>query len=202
MNPRPEKVVGLRRRWKLKSTTIAVKITVNADGRLLGREFFRLGTLKLMNQAIQVWAITAAQTVPLRAEVLRPGRPVETAVFTGDEDEQNRHFGVFIEGQLVGVASLFRAPLPQAGRGSVDPADGPEWQLRGMAVRPLFQKSGLGRELLRGCMNFVYQEAESLLWCNARSSAVGFYLANGFETRGNEFLIPDVGPHFVMVYRP
>lgn len=153
-----------------------------------------------MNSKLQMQTIAAAQTVPLRAVVLRPGRPVESAIFVGDEDEQNRHFGIFDEGRLVGVASLFRHPLPEAFRNESDPVHGVEWQLRGMAVEQSLQKGGVGRALLNGCIEFVEQQPNTLLWCNARSEAVGFYAKNGFETRGDEFVIPDVGPHFVMVF--
>jgi GNAT superfamily N-acetyltransferase len=153
-----------------------------------------------MNPELAVRPIEAAQTVPLRSEVLRPGRPIEAAVFVGDDDPQNRHFGVFQGDALVGVASLFRSPLPEANRLLDDEPGGEEWQLRGMAIEPFIQKSGLGKALLRGCIDFVARTPTGLLWCNARSSAVGFYRNNGFETRGEEFVIPDVGPHFVMVY--
>lgn len=154
-----------------------------------------------MNEELKVREITAAQTLPLRAEVLRPGRPVESAIFAGDEDKQNRHFGVFADERLVGVASLFRSPLPEAARNEADFKGGVEWQLRGMAVEPSLQKTGLGKAVLCSCVDFVHSQPDSILWCNARSSAVGFYLANGFETRGEEFVIPDVGPHFVMVLK-
>jgi predicted GNAT family N-acyltransferase len=155
-----------------------------------------------MNPELEVRPIEAAQTVPLRSEVLRPGRPIESAIFPGDDDPKNRHFGVFKANELVGVASLFRSPLPEANRRLSDEPGGAEWQLRGMAIEPSTQKSGLGRALLRGCIEFVARTPGSVLWCNARSEAIGFYRNNGFETRGEEFVIPDVGPHFVMVYNP
>jgi hypothetical protein len=37
-----------------------------------------------------------------------------------------------------------------------------------------------------------------LIWCNARTSAVGFYSKLSWEIAGAEFDIPDVGPHFRM----
>jgi GNAT superfamily N-acetyltransferase len=141
----------------------------------------------------EVHPIAAAQTLPLRSAVLRPGRPLESAIFVGDEIPETYHFGAFLHGEIVGVVSLFASPPPF-------PCQNEElWQLRGMAVEPSLQKKGIGKELVRACIAFA---EDRLLWCNARSSAVSFYVGNGFETRGEEFDIPDVGPHFVMVYKP
>jgi predicted GNAT family N-acyltransferase len=47
-------------------------------------------------------------------------------------------------------------------------------------------------------MQHAYERAGHMIWCNARLSAVRFYEKLGFETRGDEFDIPDVGPHVVM----
>lgn len=39
------------------------------------------------------------------------------------------------------------------------------------------------------------------LWCNARSTAAGFYRALGFEAKGEEFELPGIGAHSLM-WRP
>jgi hypothetical protein len=36
------------------------------------------------------------------------------------------------------------------------------------------------------------------VWCNARSPVVGFYAREGFATEGEEFVLPSIGPHFLM----
>ena len=40
------------------------------------------------------------------------------------------------------------------------------------------------------------------LWCNARLHAVGFYERQGWKVEGDEFDVPDIGPHFVMRWNP
>jgi predicted GNAT family N-acyltransferase len=140
---------------------------------------------------VEVRQISAAETVPLRHAVLRPGRPVETAYFAGDDLQSTAHFGAFRNGRLLCVASLFEAELrDEPGVAAI--------QLRGMATAAEAQRTGLGRELVRGCVRFAREKRARLLWCNARTYASGFYSKLGFEIVGKEFDIPDVGPHYRM----
>ena len=52
--------------------------------------------------------------------------------------------------------------------------------------------------LSRKAKGIIKQNLCSLLWCNARTSAMGFYQNVGFEKIGEEFDIPTVGPHVLM----
>jgi predicted GNAT family N-acyltransferase len=143
---------------------------------------------------IEIRAIAPHDTLPLRSQVLRSGRPVEEAVLPGDKDADTLHLGVFTNGSIVGVASLFHEPLP-------DDADGGAWRLRGMAISPAAQGKGYGKALLLCCLDHVAAQAGTLLWCNARTTAKGFYLTCGFEVQGEEFEISGIGPHVVMLRR-
>jgi len=140
----------------------------------------------------EVRSIAAEETWPLRLAVLRPGRPIESAKFPGDDAPSTRHFGAFRDGQLLGIASLYLAEMP--GRKGWR-----AFQLRGMATAPEARGKGLGSALVHACIAFTREYGAQLLWCNARTGAVGFYQKLGFEILGSEFEIPDVGPHFRMV---
>lgn len=142
---------------------------------------------------IEVRPITAEETWPLRLAVLRPGRPIESARFPGDDAPGTRHFGAFRNGQLLGIASLYAAEMP-ARPGEL------AFQLRGMATAPEARGLGLGRALVHACIEFARESGVRLIWCNARTGAVGFYRKLGFEVFGNEFEIADVGPHFRMAW--
>jgi len=148
-----------------------------------------------MTDPIQVRPITAAETLPLRMSVLRPNRPVDVARFPEDDAPTTRHFGAFRDGQLVGIASLLRAEMPER-------PGMPAIQLRGMATAPEVRGQGFGRALILACLAFAREHGRPLLWCNARTGAVGFYRKLGFEIVGTEFIVPDVGPHFRMWVRP
>lgn len=122
----------------------------------------------------------------LRLRILRPGFPPEAAVFPGDDDAATVHLGAFTdEGRCVGIASLY------ANQGL---------QLRGMAVEPERQGTGVGAALIRRIHEVAAERGETL-WCNARVSAVGFYRRLGWETEGEEFDIPTVGPHYIMRWK-
>ena len=142
----------------------------------------------------EVRIITARETLPLRQTVLRPGRPLAAARWPGDDAPATRHFGAFRDERLLGIASLFLATMP--GQTEV-----PAWQLRGMATAPEARGMGLGRALVSACVAYAREKGARLVWCNARTPAVGFYRKLGFEIVGGEFEIPDVGPHYRMALR-
>jgi GNAT superfamily N-acetyltransferase len=140
---------------------------------------------------IEVRAITASETWPLRLAVLRPGRPLPAAQFAGDELPSTKHFGAFQGSALVGITSLFLADMPEnPGLSAL--------QLRGMATAPEVRGAGFGRALVAACLACGRESGMKLIWCNARTSAVGFYSKLSWEIAGAEFDIPDVGPHFRM----
>src|SRR6185369_10778696 len=116
----------------------------------------------------EVRVITAGETLPLRQRVLRPGRAIAAAQFSGDDAPSTRHFGAFRDGRLVGIASLFLVELPeQPGLAAR--------QLRGMATAPEARGMGFGRALVLACVAFTRENGAQLLWCNARTPAAGFY---------------------------
>jgi GNAT superfamily N-acetyltransferase len=147
--------------------------------------------LKLSRDSSQVRPITTEETWPLRLAVLRPGRPIEAAQFPGDDAPTTRHFGAFRDAQLLGIASLYLAELRERPGSRA-------LQLRGMATAPEVRGRGLGRALVHASVKFARESRAELLWCNARIVAVGFYRKLGFEIVGDEFEIPDVGPHLRM----
>jgi GNAT superfamily N-acetyltransferase len=68
---------------------------------------------------------------------------------------------------FVGVISLF--------------AHGDEYQFRKFAVDESLQNMGIGGQMLAYITDFVQTNGAKKLWCNARVSAIGFYLKAGFE---------------------
>lgn len=143
---------------------------------------------------VEVRFISAAATRPLRAAILRPGQPPETLRYPGDDADDTTHFGAYSRGELVGIASVYREAMSGA-----DDADA--WRLRGMATAAAVRGRGYGRMILDRCVEHVADRNGSVLWCNARTSAAGFYEASGFATMGGEFDIPGIGGHFVMLRR-
>lgn len=139
---------------------------------------------------LTVTPVGAEETRPLRHLVLRPGQPVGSTVYAGDDDPEARHWAALDDGRVVGVASLYREPRP----------GGPEqgWRLRGMATAPDARRRGVGRALLAAAVEHVAAHGGGELWANARLGARDFYLARGFRVEGDEFHIDGIGPHVVM----
>ena len=140
---------------------------------------------------VEVRPVAATETRPLRHLVLRPGQPAESTVSPGDDDPDTRHLAAFVDGQLVGIASIYREA-----RSGADILPG--WRLRGMATSGEARGTGVGRALLGACLEHVAAEGGGEVWCNARTEALGFYAAAGFEIVGEEFEIAGIGLHRVM----
>jgi len=125
--------------------------------------------------------------------MLRPHGTLADCVFKGDDDELTFHLGAFIDGKLVSVASFYFENK------DIFEKDHPhQYRLRGMATLPDFQGQGLSSALLKTAFPLIKQNQCTLLWCNARVSAEGFYTKVGFQAHGNIFTIPSIGDHRLM----
>ena len=140
----------------------------------------------------EVRSVPAAEIRPLREQVLRPGLPPEDSLYPGDDDPATVHLGVYWDGRLVGISSLYRED-----RSGAEPVV-TGWRLRGMASAPDARGRGIGRALLRQSVEHVARSGGGELWCNARLPAAGFYAKEGFEVVSEPFDIPGIGPHVVM----
>ena len=142
---------------------------------------------------MRVLRISAQDTYPIRQQVLVPTHNLQKAKFENDDDEDiSFHLGAFTNSKLVSVASFFyeRNPIFE---------DLHQYQLRGMATLPENQGQGLSSELLTTAFPIIKQNFCTLLWCNARESAIGYYEKVGFLKHNDEvFSIDDIGPHFLM----
>jgi predicted GNAT family N-acyltransferase len=132
----------------------------------------------------EIRQVSAAETRPLRKEVLRPHQRLDEVGFAGDEVPGAAHFGAFVQMHMVATAT-------------VHPEDG--WRLRGMATKEGFRGRGLGGALVEACLKHVAREGGTSVWCNARLKATDFYRRHGFEARGEVFELPEIGPHVKMI---
>ncbi len=135
--------------------------------------------------------ITCDETFSVRQLILRPGKPIESCHFEGDNLISTTHFGYYNEGKLIGIISVFKNSNENFNTEK-------QFQIRGMAVLENHQKKGIGAVLVLHTENHLKAEGERLIWFNARESAVGFYKKLGYEIKGTEFEITGVGTHFLM----
>lgn len=131
--------------------------------------------------------IKPEDTYAIRLKVLKTNKNYQHQ-YQVDFNKTIKHFGIFQKTQLIGIATIMQANHPNLAENAI--------QLRGMAVLPEFQKKGIGKMLLKDLVK-IYQN-QSIIWCNARDYAVGFYKSLGFSIFGEKFYIKNVGDHFVM----
>ncbi len=139
----------------------------------------------------EIRRIEAAETAPLRQQILRPTLSLDALVYPGDEHPLSAHFGAFIGERMVGIASVYRMAMDGS-------TEGTAWRLRGMGVLPELHGMGIGAALLRATVNHASEHGGTRYWCNARTVARGFYVRLGLTIEGDEFEVDGVGPHFVM----
>jgi GNAT superfamily N-acetyltransferase len=134
--------------------------------------------------------ISAAETRPLRHQILRPHQRPEELVYPGDDNPIGLHAGAFESGRLVGIATVSPEACPAT-------PERPGWRLRGMAALPEVQRRGYGAALIAACVEHMRRHGGEVLWCNGRTSAMAFYTALGFAAYGDVFESPGTGPHYV-----
>ena len=142
---------------------------------------------------MKVLRLNATDTYPIRQQVLIPDHDPKKVKFESDDDDDiSFHLGAFEDSKLVSVASFFYER-------NILFKDQHQYQLRGMATLPEFQGRGLSSELLNMAFPIIKQNFCTLLWCNARLTAVGYYEKVGFtKFDENVFEISGIGPHILM----
>jgi N-acetylglutamate synthase-like GNAT family acetyltransferase len=115
--------------------------------------------------------ITQELTWQLRRDVLYPGGYKHNMAMP--EDDLGTHFGAFYDGKLAGVVSLFN--------------EGDNFQFRKFAIAVDMQQKGIGTQLLNYITAHAMDKGGKRLWCNARTTAVGFYAKHGLKKIGDIF---------------
>jgi GNAT superfamily N-acetyltransferase len=120
---------------------------------------------------IDLKQIQAHETWALRHKVMWPDKPLDFVILPNDAD--GVHYGLFENGQLVSVISLF--------------VKGEQAQFRKFATDTTYQGKGYGSMLLK----FLIDRAKDLnikeLICDARVSAIGFYERFGMKVDSEIF---------------
>jgi predicted GNAT family N-acyltransferase len=143
---------------------------------------------------MDVVEISAAATHDLRRRVLRNGTLSDQVVFEGDDEATTFHLGVRDDGgALVATSTWLLRPHPAA-------PDRSAHQLRGMAIEPALQGSGIGSRLLLAGLDACRGRGSDVVWAHARSTALAFYAQHGFAVCGDEYVEEATGlPHVDVV---
>lgn len=113
-------------------------------------------------------------------------------MFTQEDLPDTLHLGAFDDDRLIGVATFFPDGFPDR------PAAG-HWRLRGMATIAEWRGKGAGTALIEHALILLRERGATLLWCNGRLDALGFYRKLGFRIEGGLIDPHGTGPHHRLV---
>lgn len=133
--------------------------------------------------ALTVEEVTAVDVADLRSRVLRDGDP--HVGFEDDDEPTTLHLGAVDDGRVVGVATL---ALREPG----------VYQLRGMAVEPSLQGTGVGRAVLDEAERRLRALGARQVWANGRDTALGFYERAGWRVEGDGYEVIGLPHHRVV----
>jgi len=140
--------------------------------------------------------VPAGSTAQLRAEVLRPGKGVGAVVKPDDDHPDTWFFAALADdGRVLSTVNV-RPAVP-----AWEPRGAGWWQLRGMATAEDARGRGHAGTVVEAALEHV-DRIGGRVWCNARTSVLGFYERFGFRVIGEEWTDPVSGPHRSVVRTP
>jgi predicted GNAT family N-acyltransferase len=123
------------------------------------------------NVRMEIKIVTSEDTLSIRHQVMWPEKGADFVRVEGDS--QAVHFGLFDDGLLISVISLFYGNH--------------EVQFRKFATLAVYQGRGYGTALLRFVLDDIAQGDIGRVWCNARKAKVEFYKRQGMVATAKSF---------------
>ncbi|MDO6764348.1 GNAT family N-acetyltransferase [Agarivorans sp. 1_MG-2023] len=120
---------------------------------------------------INITRIDAEQTLDIRQQVLWPDH--DQAFCRVAEDATGQHYGGWLDGKLIMVASLF--------------VENKHIRLRKFACLTEHQGKGFGSHMLLHLIALQQSTMLELFWFDARCSAISFYQGLGFSVTSEVF---------------
>ncbi len=116
--------------------------------------------------------ITSQETLAIRHQVMWPNKPLDYIKLP--KDNERRHYGLFLEDQLISVISMF--------------IHHKEAQFRKFATLESHQGKGYGSILLNEIMQIAATESLTKIWCNARQSKTNYYTKFGMKVTNKTYM--------------
>ena len=116
--------------------------------------------------------VTSEQTLNIRHKTMWPNKPIDYVRIVNDNE--GRHFGLFINDKMVSVISLF-----------IINGDA---QFRKFATLSNYQGKGFGTMLLKRIMSIASDENIHKIWCNARIDKSNYYTKFGMDLTESKFV--------------
>jgi predicted GNAT family N-acyltransferase len=165
-----------------------------------------------MNESVQF--VSLEQLLPLRAKILRPQMSLDKSLYPEDHEPKTFHLGVLNPNKVLLSVGTFinQVPtdenlkkellnsitIPNAMPKELTNSLSNAYRLRGMATEETMQGKGLGSKIILEAEKILKQRKCNLLWFNARTKAMNFYIKLGYEFKPEIFEFPGIGPHCLM----
>ena len=140
----------------------------------------------MKKKTAEIKQITISEVLPIRHKVMWPDKPMSYVELPNDE--KGKHFGLFVNGEITSIISLF--------------ISNNEAQFRKFATLIEHQGFGYGTILLNKVIDLVKKEKVAKLWCNARVEKSKFYerfdltsTSKKFKKGGIEYVIMERNFH-------
>ncbi len=116
--------------------------------------------------------ISLEATIAIRHQVMWPDKPIDYVRLPNDGE--GKHYGLFIDDEMVSVISLF--------------VKDKQAQFRKFATLSRYQGKGYGTLLLEEVINVARKLNLDMIWCNARMDKAGFYAKFGMKLTDRTFV--------------
>ncbi|KHE70569.1 GNAT family N-acetyltransferase [Halobacillus sp. BBL2006] len=140
---------------------------------------------------MEIKPIDAEETISLRHQILRSNQPREACQYPKDGEANSFHLGAFHGDTLISIASFYHEKTEKLETEH-------QYRLRGMATLLEWRGMGAGTLLIKEAEAILKKRNAKVLWCNARTSARGYYDRLHFHQVGEVFDLPPIGPHVVL----
>ena len=120
---------------------------------------------------MKIIQITAADTWPIRKQVMWPDRPIDYVKL--EQDEKGQHYALTVGEHVVSIVSLFY--------------EDNKAQFRKFATLTSEQGKGYGSRLLQYVLAEAAQQPIDAIWCNARLDKSGYYERFGLKKTDRTF---------------
>jgi GNAT superfamily N-acetyltransferase len=124
-----------------------------------------------MEMITKIKEISAEQTLYIRHNVMWPNKSIDYVKLPNDS--KGKHFGLFLNDNLISVVSLF--------------IENNEAQFRKFATLTEYQGKGYGSELLKEIIIIARTNNVDRLWCNARADKISYYEKFGMNSTDDKF---------------
>lgn len=141
---------------------------------------------------LTVLEVSAIETFAIRREVLYGNAEQAPVSYPSDHEPDARHFAAYQDRKIVGTLSLYLRPHEHLTHQDCA-------QLRALVARDSMQDQTISKHLLEYAERYAKSKGCTALWSNARLGTVGYYQTQGYRIASEEFILPNIGPHHLMI---